>query len=1038
MSWEQYRALMEREIIKTDDISTDNAYFMATHMPFSQLEVYRGGYNSGTPALLSEDEVFEQLVCNPQNEHRLVIVRGDNGTGKSHLIRYLHYKLLHSPAADFDTNAEHLVFISRLNNSIRGVFAQLLDQGAIQDPDMADKLRKFVSSSDSKDEDAFKKEILGNYITAVRNDTSGKPYKPVICRDIASYLSDSRVFEFLLREGGAISRFYEKITRPSDEEIQQEKEIFSREDFAEKKIIKAVMNQGDPQASDFASTLKGDDDEIARLVDYLNGFTGVVVQKSADISSESTKNVFTQLRKDLKKQGKNLTLLIEDFTGFTGIDSELITVLSTEHGGHYADLCRVTAIIGLTDSYYHANFKDNFLDRVTHMVNVAERTFGSKEFLVQMAARYLNAIYCTPDQVREWSEAGAKIENIPIARFKTPCKWESVAIGGKQATLYPFNGQALFRLYENLPAKSPRMFLKEVLRAQLKEFFDGKEYGDEWYFPLNPANTRMSHERHGSAIDRMESFSIDDRNRIKAVLAIWGDGTAYVRSEENGDVTIGGVNKAFFDDIGLGDFAGTDERLAKENGGSTAVSSPGGGTAQKTKTQMDGATRHYLVYKEDINNWFSRNEPLKYDQDYRGWLRTLIKGDASQGGAINWQDMGVPAYVAEERLTSLNCYVIEEQSTPSGSGNALVYMDRSVESKDALLALNEWDYAKKSWNFDGATYYQQRLITWLERRKAEIVRKVTATEPGGTALPVLEWCLAVQYLKARILGQAIDTTSSYAIMLSLFGEFKEDKTIQRATREWMDLVQYTRNQNAKFDSALTYLRRGCVTTMGAVHYVMDGKKKSCFRADEILRAVDKLVAANWDIEATLPEDLPANHMLFNHASLLKALYGKVKIVMSAEVDMMEKVNSKLTEYVGELNRDNLVGTLSAIQKLFKTFGENGVVGSSDLKTKYDRAPIDAAREILEHVRALKEAATASPVEQLTAYADNSLQQLVVFLRELQEIARKAEQEEVKAQKNMESAGVTIDVERISDDACAAMERLYDQLEGLEVSADAVD
>ena len=34
MNWEKCREIMERDVIKTDDMATDNPYFMATHMPF--------------------------------------------------------------------------------------------------------------------------------------------------------------------------------------------------------------------------------------------------------------------------------------------------------------------------------------------------------------------------------------------------------------------------------------------------------------------------------------------------------------------------------------------------------------------------------------------------------------------------------------------------------------------------------------------------------------------------------------------------------------------------------------------------------------------------------------------------------------------------------------------------------------------------------------------------------------------------------------------------------------------------------------------
>lgn len=173
----------------------------------------------------------------------------------------------------------------------------------------------------------------------------------------SSFTPYSRVKEHMMREGGAISRCYTVITAPSDQ-VLKDNTIFSADDFNVRKLLKEVHRQGDPRAQDCADTLLGDDDEVAKLVNYLNKFTRDVVQRCADISSESTKSVFVELRKDLKRQGKNLTLFIEDFTGFTGIDSELITVLSTEHGGDYADLCRVTAIIGITNDYYD-QFRDS-------------------------------------------------------------------------------------------------------------------------------------------------------------------------------------------------------------------------------------------------------------------------------------------------------------------------------------------------------------------------------------------------------------------------------------------------------------------------------------------------------------------------------------------------------------------------------------------------------------------------------------------------------------------------------------------------------
>ncbi len=1036
MRWEQYKSVMERYAIKTDDMATEDAYFMATHMPFSKLAVYEGGRTQSAPKMYTEEEIFTRLICNSDNEHRMIIVRGDNGTGKSHLIRFLKAKLESSPTTVYNPATEQLIFLRRLNNSVRGVFSQLIEQDVIKDATVRKKIQRFIDSSDSKDESAFLTDILYSYIAAVSSDQTSDTYKPVICRDIASYLSDSRVKEYLLREGGAISRCYTVITAPSNQ-VLKTTEVFTDDDFDVRKIITAVIKQGDPQASDFASTIKGDKDEIHKLVNYLNHFTSEVVKRCADISSESTKAVFTQLRKDLKKQGKNLTLFIEDFTGFTGIDSELITVLSTEHGGDYADLCRVTSIIGITNDYYD-QFRDNFTDRVTHQISVTDDSFGTAEFLTQMAGRYLNAIYCDPAALRTWNEQGASLDAMPINSFTPPCEWDSVKIGLHETTLYPFNKKSIVALYESLPVKSPRMFLKEVIRAQLKEYLDGKIYGDISYFPLNPSNVPMSKDPHSSAIDRIESLSVDDRTRLKAIFALWGDGSASGTKESNGTIRFGGINKLFFDDIGLGAFEGIGDLKSDipASGGSSGTKTLPKPEPPKTPVRIDEATKSYQKYKSDINDWFSKIEPLKFDPDYRTWLKDLIKGAANQGGAINWQDIGIPGYIAEQRLSDLGVYFITDQSTPINSDRAIVLMDRNTLSRDALLALNEFKYYK-SWDFEGAAYYQQRLITWLEREKPSIIERVTASKTDEPVLPVIEWCLVLQYLRAKIYGCKLDCTNEYTFLNSLMADFAfkaDDKSHKRETKEWEDLIQFVQNRKSEFDSARDLLSRSVSTTQGAVRYAVDSKNPSCIRTDELLIILKKLTTCNWDIEKELPSDIPDKHLLYNQAALLKKLYPSVAKVVEAEAEKAKLVSSKIQEYVGDINEENLLKALNAIQKLFSVFASNGIIGSNDIRTKYEVQPIDTAKKVLKCINSLRKADNQpSSAQKLDGYAQNQLHTLADFLRDLQSIAQAAEKEEATAKKELVKIGGIDGIDELSKAALESMKNLYEFVEAMEVS-----
>ena len=241
-------------------------------------------------------------------------------------------------------------------------------------------------------------------------------------------------------------------------------------------------------------------------------------------------------------------------------------------------------------------------------------------------------------------------------------------------------------------------------------------------------------------------------------------------------------------------------------------------------------------------------------------------------------------------------------------------------------------------------------------------------------------------LKACILGQKVDTSSPHAVIKSLFKDFKKDDNIKRDTREWNDMIQFVLNRKADFESALIFLKQASATTMGAVHFAVDPNTKSCFRADELVVAVEKLMAVDWDIEAELPNSIPQKHLLYNPATLLKALYPSVKKAMAADAQEAATVVGKLEGYIGKLTQENLIAAFSAIQSLFAVFAANGIIGSAELRVKYDKPPIDTAKDILAYVKLINDAAGASAVKQLTVYAANPLNALYVILRDIQAIA----------------------------------------------------
>ena len=76
--------------------------------------------------------------------------------------------------------------------------------------------------------------------------------------------------------------------------------------------------------------------------------------------------------------------------------------------------------------------------------------------------------------------------------------------------------------------------------------------------------------------------------------------------------------------------------------------------------------------------------------------------------------------------------------------------------------------------------------------------------------------------------------------------------------------------------------------------------------------------------------------------------------------------------------------------------------------------------------------------QLGIYSKNSLNALSDFLRDVQVIAQKAEQEEAKAKNGMRNVEGLSNLEQLSEAARNSMDALYKQLEEMEVCSDAVN
>ena len=939
MNWIDCSDRMDQYVIKKDGTAVDNEYFMATHVPFSELEFIGFGDTDSKPINLTEEQIYEKYIVNKANKHQMIIVRGMNGTGKSHLICWLHNRFVNDKD-NYDGDKEKVIFLRRLGNTVRGAVQQMLDEGLVQDKELREKFIKFCDAAVSQNESEFKTSIYSEYVKRVATDVTNSVYKQIACKNISAFLYDSRVQEYLMRSGGPIDRCYQMITSGAKTMVTDSTEtIFDKEDFAFPRDVANMIKKdaAEEVRNYYLYDLRDDEDAIAKLVSYLNHFTSGVMQSCANITSENARDLFVNLRKSLCKEGKNLTIFIEDFTSFSIVESELITALAVENGGEYSDLCRVTSVIGITDGYYDS-FRDNFKDRVTKQIKVTEQSFGDDDFLLELAARYLNAIYCSRDAVKDWYEGSTENGSLPDPSYKPEIEWDYVEINNKQYTLYPFNKKSLKALYSKLKHKSPRYYLTYVIQHFFAHFADGVEYGDNWRFPEIPSyiSSVTLDPPYANNIENTD-FSDIDKQRLKVLFNIWGDETT-----KTGEGTIGGVPIEFLKTIGLGAFKGVD------SGGSTPPPpKPPIDDDKDVKPILSQKEVALNRKKEDIKSWFEEKKTLEYSSDYNKWVARFVMQ------TIAWQDEGLPGDFVTQRYNNGSFVDIEDSKLDTNKNRAVVVLKRDSEARTILMGLSLFDYYK-NWEFENAPYYQMVLINWVEKNKQTFIENLFGDSIGKKEHPVITWCIAAEYIQSLINGVNLEGMAEEQLLRKIMLENSSKNSLTRTNKEWNDVLTYLTNQAAMRTTVRNTLVSGSNTMMEIIGDPSGAGKVPFYRTYELLNSLKHLETNGWDISVELAAYSSKPYESIR--SYLQGLYTKVNAIIASEKKLTKDTVKRFEElFGGDPTEEDYISVIKAISEFYTTCNMAHEMYTSALKERFETvSPKEQAKEAIGLYRLLKD------------------------------------------------------------------------------------
>ena len=768
-------------VVKPDSITASQGDFLATHVAIKKLVLLNKFELVPTSKkYTTEKDIYEKYVINPMNKHQFIVVYGQSGTGKSHLIRWLEamYK------AD-QPDDEVVLFIRRSDNTLKGTIRQLLQKPEVQEISNKDIIKRLANASTAVPEDKLKDMIYHNFIIEVNNDNDDHEIQlnNIKRKRLVAFLNNETIHDYMMESDGPIERIYSKVAENSlvDPDIIAQ---FKPQDFLVSVDLFDTMNQAgaDPKAEKTARALMANDamEDAKKFSDYLNQFVSVVIQRCAGIEPGDFEQIFMDIRKELYRLGKNLTLFIEDITSFTGVDNALLNALMEDHNER--EICRLSSIVGGTNAYINDCFRQNHRDRVTQYVYIPDDIF-EENGIFEFVGRYLNAMSLPTEVIAQWVSTKALPGEYPVHDVTDGKNWEYVQIPyGKQLCLYPFSKNSIRYLYRNELTRghqTPRYIIRDIIEPVVSDLLYNADGFPSMKYSLVNINTTLNFMVHNQVKDEQQA------DRVFRFMSIWGNNEAKQFSHES--VTyIAGLPTFVYEELGLPiinlqNTVVTSEPVPDSGSASIQepVSAPAPGLAPVVLPEKQKKLDDANVKLTQWANGLPIN--LSTTGGAEGTIR-IAREDMGEFllSAINWQAEGVSLDNVSKvkaaisgRASKYKLVALENQTKGSG----YYILPANWDSLNVINAFIRWrEFGNQSWGYQGSDFDIYLITSWTSRIKKQIVKAVQLYDEKNES----------KYIEAAIAAEM------YRLILN--GEYRE-KTLGNLTAEYLLCDHQAKNRD---------------------------------------------------------------------------------------------------------------------------------------------------------------------------------------------------------------------------------------------------
>jgi hypothetical protein len=779
-------------------------YFLATHAPMRHIIAEKGFVPVGGPPI-SDEDVFSQLVAAWQkrlpSRDLSVLISGEAGTGKSHLINWLKLR--------FDVELEHrrlkdvtTVLVRRKSGSLRDALTQLVEQlgeafGKYLQPvrDAIDRL------SDATARLKLCQAIALELSPPRRVDRAKKPLAEVNKR--LKHLHEacmSRGFRtWLTADGGVIARTIEILTARSEAEDRESRPRFKADDFlAVPDDPSHRDNIADVQAliDELKSKPKVREDAASLLNEALDDAVGEVT----GLSGGNLSRIFEQIRQDLKAKKERLALFIEDVTAMSVLDLEVVKAVEPRED---EALCPLLAVMGVTDTGMERlrgleQLRDNDRQRLTHIASVGREAVGQwksdAEGLATFTARYLNAVRLSEAEVkqvarhRRETRGDVSKSHCTTCQYRTRCHdtFGKVELNGVKIGLYPFSEHAPARLLSQLQenphsgvAQTPRGLLQFIVQPLLAdvESLEGGTFPSDVQLPyVAKPDPRFWSEFTNQYCG---NWSPEDVERARLLALFW------LPPGMESATDAAAAMEPFRAILKFPAFSKKVKARKPEEGTPPPQPQP--------KPKPSGATAAIDKVLANLREWIG-GEDLKDDASVRAWLAEFVRD------CIPWEDYREPPRAVsndllrrgaegEARDKYKHIRVEGQKSKPIGTKFHIPFA-RTEETRALIEALARFDLeGGKSWVFQGGELQKRIVARWLRSHTTEVMQLLQPKPelvPGDAVKCAVELLSLAAFIRDR--KKLPENPAEFASSILKGWQEAEVRLVRLAGKKWRDAV----------------------------------------------------------------------------------------------------------------------------------------------------------------------------------------------------------------------------------------------------------